>query len=110
LHIQLVIEKKVDADDEVPYAFDGRILLNALTEMWEPSRDFDFLRLPTAGARTIIAISGCVEIVKLAEFHQLTLSPIMIPSVMVLSSEGYPYVYNIDLENGGEYSPIKQYK
>ncbi|KAF9521957.1 WD40 repeat-like protein [Crepidotus variabilis] len=69
----------------------GGYLPNTITEMWEPSRDFAFLRLPTAGARTIVALSGTM------------------PHVMVLSSEGYLYLYNIDLENGGECSLIKQY-
>ena len=32
------------------------------------------------------------------------------PHVMVVSSEGYFYAYNIDLENGGECSLMKQYK
>lgn len=36
----------------------GGYLPGALTEMWEPSRDFAFLRLPTSGARCVVAISG----------------------------------------------------
>ncbi|KAG6863023.1 hypothetical protein C0993_000489, partial [Termitomyces sp. T159_Od127] len=38
----------------------GGYLPNTLTELWEPSRDFAFLRLPTpasAGARCIVALS-----------------------------------------------------
>jgi hypothetical protein len=31
------------------------------------------------------------------------------PQIMVVSSEGYFYSYNIDLENGGECSLTKQY-
>ncbi|TFK84038.1 WD40 repeat-like protein [Polyporus arcularius HHB13444] len=69
----------------------GGYLPNTLTEMWEPSRDFAFLRLPTSGARCIAALNGTM------------------PQVMVLSSEGYFYSYNIDLENGGECSLMKQY-
>ncbi|KAI0777802.1 WD40 repeat-like protein [Trametes elegans] len=69
----------------------GGYLPNTLTEMWEPSRDFAFLRLPTSGARCIAALSGTM------------------PQVMVISSEGYFYSYNIDLENGGECSLTKQY-
>ena len=38
----------------------GGYLPNTLTEMWEPSRDFAFLKLPTSGARCIVALSGCV--------------------------------------------------
>ncbi|KAH9954773.1 WD40 repeat-like protein [Russula dissimulans] len=69
----------------------GGYLPNTLTEMWEPSRDFAFLKLPTSGARCIVALSGTM------------------PQIMVVSSEGYFYSYNIDLENGGECSLMKQY-
>jgi len=69
----------------------GGYLPNTLTEMWEPSRDFAFLRLPTSGTRCIVALSGTL------------------PQVMVISSDGYFYSYNIDLENGGECSLTKQY-
>ena len=40
----------------------GGYLPNTLTEMWEPSRDFAFLRLPTSGARCIVALSGQVTL------------------------------------------------
>ncbi|KAF8223979.1 WD40 repeat-like protein [Tricholoma matsutake] len=70
----------------------GGYLPNTLTEMWEPSRDFAFLRLPTSGARCVVALSGTM------------------PHVMVISSEGYFYLYSIDLENGGECALIKQYR
>ncbi|KAF9486121.1 WD40 repeat-like protein [Pholiota conissans] len=69
----------------------GGYLPNTLTEMWEPSRDFAFLRLPSSGARSIVALSGTM------------------PHVMVISSEGYFYLYSIDLEKGGECSLMKQY-
>lgn len=69
----------------------GTYLPSAVTEMWEPSRDFAFLRLPTSGSRCVVALSGTM------------------PQVMVISAEGYFYLYNIDLENGGECSLIKQY-
>ena len=32
------------------------------------------------------------------------------PQVMVISAEGYFYLYNIDLDNGGECSLTKQYR
>jgi len=66
-------------------------LPNTLTEMWEPSRDFAYLKLPTSGVRCIVALSSNM------------------PHIMVVSSEGYFYSYNIDLENGGECSLMKQY-
>ncbi|KAG8906561.1 autophagy protein [Tulasnella sp. 403] len=69
----------------------GGYLPNTLTELWEPSRDFAYLKLPTSGVRCMVALSGTM------------------PQVMVISSEGYFYSYNIDLENGGECSLMKQY-
>ncbi|KAI3605887.1 protein-vacuolar targeting protein [Moniliophthora roreri] len=69
----------------------GGYLPNSLTEMWEPSRDFAFLRLPTSGARCVVALSSTT------------------PQVMVISSEGYFYSYSIDLEHGGECALLKQY-
>ncbi|GJJ10717.1 autophagy protein [Clathrus columnatus] len=69
----------------------GGYLPNTLSEMWEPSRDFAFLKLPTSGARCVVALSSTL------------------PQVMVISSEGFFYAYNIDLENGGECSLIKQH-
>jgi hypothetical protein len=38
----------------------GGYLPNTLTEMWEPSRDFVFFRLPTSGVRGVVALSGWV--------------------------------------------------
>ncbi|KIJ15193.1 hypothetical protein PAXINDRAFT_169336 [Paxillus involutus ATCC 200175] len=69
----------------------GGYLPNTITEIWEPTRDFAFLRLPTSGARCVVGLSGTL------------------PQVMVVSSEGYFYAYNIDLENGGECTLMKQY-
>ncbi|KIO18292.1 hypothetical protein M407DRAFT_84119 [Tulasnella calospora MUT 4182] len=70
----------------------GGFLPNPLAEVWEPSRDFAHLKLPTSGVRCVVALSGTM------------------PHVMVISSEGYFYSYNIDLENGGECSLMKQYR
>ncbi|KIJ51864.1 hypothetical protein M422DRAFT_58787 [Sphaerobolus stellatus SS14] len=70
----------------------GGYLPNTISELWEPSRDFAYLKLPTSGARCVVA-----------------LSPTM-PQVMVISSEGFFYSYSIDLENGGECTLMKQYR
>lgn len=69
----------------------GGYLPNTITEMWEPSRDFAFFHLPTSGVRSVVALSGTM------------------PHVMVLTSEGYFYLYSIDLEKGGECALLKQY-
>ncbi|CAG8584666.1 8601_t:CDS:2 [Diversispora eburnea] len=69
----------------------GNYLPDAITEMWEPTRDFAYLKLPSSGVQSVVALSNNT------------------PQVMVVTSEGYFYQYNIDLENGGECVLLKQY-
>ncbi|KAI6037629.1 WD40 repeat-like protein [Pisolithus marmoratus] len=69
----------------------GGYLPHTLTEMWEPARDFAYLRLPTSGVRSVVGLSSTL------------------PQVMVICSDGYFYAYSIDLENGGECVLMKQY-
>ncbi|KAI8058234.1 WD40-repeat-containing domain protein [Syncephalis plumigaleata] len=66
-------------------------LPDVLTEMWEPARDFAHLKLKTAGVQSLVALSSST------------------PQVIVVTSEGYLYLYNIDLERGGECVFNKQY-
>ena len=88
----------------------GGYLPNTITEMWEPSRDFAFLRLPTSGTKTVVALSGYVR--KSTKFFSSNNVAFRrtLPQVMVLSSDGYFYSYSIDLENGGECTLLKQHK
>ncbi|KAL7268375.1 autophagy protein, partial [Rhizina undulata] len=69
----------------------GGYLPNAVTEMWEPMRDFAFVKLPSAGVRSVVALSGTS------------------PQIMVVTGEGYFYLYNVDMEKGGECVLTKQY-
>ncbi|KAL5637691.1 hypothetical protein ACGC1H_002081 [Rhizoctonia solani] len=69
----------------------GGYLPGSLSDMWEPSRDFASLKLPTSGTRCIVALSNNT------------------PNVMVVSSEGFFYSYTIDLDVGGECVLNKQY-
>ncbi|TVY90677.1 Autophagy-related protein [Lachnellula willkommii] len=78
----------------------GGYLPQAVTEMWEPMRDFAFIKLPKGGMglnstggplRSVVAMSSSS------------------PQVMVVTSDGAFYVYNIDMENGGEAVLVKQY-
>ncbi|KAI9278410.1 WD40-repeat-containing domain protein [Phascolomyces articulosus] len=62
----------------------GSYLPGMITEMWEPSRDFASLKLSSAGVHSLVALSSTT------------------PQVMVITSEGFFYQYNIDLESGGE--------
>lgn len=68
----------------------GGYLPSAMTEMWEPARDFAFVKLPTPGVKSVVALS--------------TTSP----QIMVVTSEGFFYVYNVNMETGGECQLVKQ--
>ncbi|WVR08073.1 hypothetical protein IAU60_005119 [Kwoniella sp. DSM 27419] len=70
----------------------GGYLPRSVSEMWEPQRDFAFIKLRgNQGARTVVAMSSTV------------------PQVMVISADGLFQAYNIDLDNGGECSLMKEF-
>ncbi|KAK2746351.1 autophagy protein [Myotisia sp. PD_48] len=77
----------------------GGYLPQGVTEMWEPARDFAWIKIPKhAGSqprsgpvRSVVAMSSNT------------------PHVMVVTSEGNFYKFNIDLSKGGEGTRIKQY-
>ncbi|OCT44480.1 Autophagy-related protein 18 [Cladophialophora carrionii] len=76
----------------------GGYLPKGVAEMWEPSRDFAWIRLPksSSGAspsqlRSVVAMSANS------------------PQVMVVTNEGNFYVFTIDLATGGEGTLTKQY-
>lgn len=70
----------------------GGLLPSNVSSLWEPQRDFAFLKLPQAGVKSVVALSGTA------------------PQIMVLTSEGIYYCYNVDLENGGECVLQKSYR
>ncbi|GLA80520.1 autophagy protein [Aspergillus tubingensis] len=80
----------------------GGYLPKGVSEMWEPARDFAWIKLPKSnqgpGAngnngplRSVVAMSANT------------------PQVMVVTSDGNFYVFNIDLSKGGEGTLTKQY-
>lgn len=79
----------------------GGYLPKGVSEMWEPARDFAWIRLPrvnqgpggngSAPLRSVVAMSSNT------------------PQVMVVTSDGNFYVFNIDLSKGGEGTLTKQY-
>ncbi|KAF3932331.1 hypothetical protein ABW19_dt0209877 [Dactylella cylindrospora] len=69
----------------------GGYLPQAVTEMWEPQRDFAFVRLPVPGVKSVVALSSNS------------------PQIMVVTSDGFFYLYNVDMEKGGECILTKQY-
>lgn len=76
----------------------GGYLPSTVAQIWEPARDFAWVKVPrstsgssTGPVRTVVALSNNG------------------PQVMVVTSEGNYYVFNIDLEKGGEGTLFKQY-
>lgn len=76
----------------------GGYLPKGVAEMWEPSRDFAWIRLPKSNSgaspgqlRSVVAMSANS------------------PQVMVVTNEGNFYVFTIDLAKGGEGTLTKQY-
>ncbi len=76
----------------------GGYLPKGVTEMWEPARDFAWIKIPkmnnssTSGSlRSVVAMSSNT------------------PQAMVVTSEGNFYIFSIDLVKGGEGALTKQY-
>ncbi|GAB7362744.1 hypothetical protein MBLNU230_g3050t1 [Neophaeotheca triangularis] len=72
-------------------------LPSSVTEMWEPQRDFAWVRVPRSNAtgqpaRCVVAMGNNS------------------PQVMVATNEGDFYVYSVDLEKGGEGTLVRHYE
>ena len=71
-------------------------LPSSVTEMWEPQRDFAWMRIPRGAnglpVKSVVAMANSA------------------PLVMVATSEGDFYVYTVDLEKGGEGTLIRRYE
>ncbi len=76
----------------------GGYLPKGVAEMWEPSRDFAWIRLPKSPTGT--APNQLRSVVAMSPNS---------PQVMVVTNEGNFYVFRIDLAKGGEGTLIKQY-
>jgi len=76
----------------------GGYLPKGVAEMWEPSRDFAWIRLPRSASGT--APGQLRSVVAMSSNS---------PQVMVVTNEGNFYVFNIDLAKGGEGTLTKQY-
>ncbi|KAI0403007.1 protein-vacuolar targeting protein Atg18 [Xylaria palmicola] len=82
----------------------GNYLPQTVAGMWEPLRDFAYIKIPKTGAagrqgtgtsnqhlRSVVAMSSSS------------------PQVMVVTSDGSFYVFNIDMEHGGEGYLVKRF-
>ncbi|KIW11899.1 hypothetical protein PV08_09172 [Exophiala spinifera] len=76
----------------------GGYLPKGVAEMWEPSRDFAWIRLPKSNSGTSPSQLRSV----------VAMSPNS-PHVMVVTNEGNFYVFSIDFAKGGEGTLVKQY-
>ncbi|CCF40300.1 autophagy-like protein 18 [Colletotrichum higginsianum] len=92
----------------------GSYLPQTVTEMWEPLRDFAYIKIPkpsnspTGPVRTG---SGNMSGAQLPSgpLRSVVAMSSSSPQVMVVTSDGGFYVYNIDMEHGGEGYLVKQF-
>ena len=78
----------------------GGYLPQSVTEMWEPMRDFAFIKLPKSGLGVNSTGAPLRSVVAMSSNS---------PQVMIVTSDGGFYVFNINLEEGGEGRLVKQY-
>ncbi|KAI4165590.1 MAG: hypothetical protein LQ342_001003 [Letrouitia transgressa] len=85
----------------------GAYLPSAVSEMWEPARDFAWLKIPKVppggghGGRGLGSTAPLRSVVAMSSNS---------PQVMVVTNEGRFYVFWIDLEKGGEGRLVKDYE
>ncbi|TDZ28023.1 Autophagy-related protein 18 [Colletotrichum trifolii] len=89
----------------------GSYLPQTVTEMWEPLRDFAYIKIPRATQSPASARSGNVagSQVPSGPLRSVVAMSSSSPQVMVVTSDGGFYVYNIDMEHGGEGYLVKQF-
>ncbi|KAI4276111.1 MAG: hypothetical protein LQ337_002730 [Flavoplaca oasis] len=82
----------------------GAYLPSAVSEMWEPARDFAWFKVPKAST---LSGPGGEKGGSTAPLKSVVAMSHNSPQVMVVTNEGHFYVFGIDLENGGEGSLLK---
>lgn len=82
----------------------GGYLPKGVTEMWEPARDFAWIRLPKSPSAGAGSGGGGLRPVR----SMVAMCPNS-PQVMVVTSDGHLYIYDIDLSKGGEGKLTKQH-
>ncbi|KAL8841401.1 MAG: hypothetical protein Q9176_003281 [Flavoplaca citrina] len=99
----------------------GAYLPSAVSEMWEPARDFAWFKVPKASTLSGLggekggvpgrSASGSGSgLGSTAPLKSVVAMSHNSPQVMVVTNEGHFYVFGIDLENGGEGSLLKLYE
>ncbi|KAI2642008.1 protein-vacuolar targeting protein Atg18 [Xylaria nigripes] len=83
----------------------GNYLPQSVTEMWEPLRDFAYIKIPkSTGSSGRQGISGNSQ-----QLRSVVAMSSSSPQVMVVTSDGGFYVFNIDMEHGGEGYLVKRF-
>lgn len=101
----------------------GAYLPTAVSEMWEPTRDFAWLKIPKSSSPLSSSDPGQRSgsgggggggggsgLGSTAPLKSVVAMSHNSPQVMVVTSEGRFYVFGIDLEKGGEGSLVKVYE
>ncbi|KAF6821635.1 autophagy-like protein 18 [Colletotrichum sojae] len=91
----------------------GSYLPQTVTEMWEPLRDFAYIKIPKSSNSPTASSRGGSNTSGSSLPHSPIRSVVAMssssPQVMVVTSDGGFYVYNIDMEHGGEGYLMKQF-
>ncbi|KAI9809945.1 MAG: autophagy protein [Sarcosagium campestre] len=78
----------------------GGYLPSAVTEMWEPTRDFAYIKIPKSASGSLTGGAPLKSVVAMSSIR---------PLVMIVTNEGAFYAFSIDMEKGGEGMLYKQY-
>ncbi|EMR72021.1 putative autophagy-like protein 18 protein [Eutypa lata UCREL1] len=81
-------------------------LPQTVTEMWEPLRDFAYIKIPKSSVTSSSSHRPAASSGQLRSVVAMSSSS---PQVMVVTSDGGFYVFNIDMEQGGEGYLVKQF-
>lgn len=92
----------------------GSYLPQTVTEMWEPLRDFAYIKIPksssnVASPRGGAGGSGAGGSSSAGPLRSVVAMSSSSPQVMVVTSDGGFYVFNIDMEHGGEGYLVKHF-
>ncbi|KAI1320075.1 WD40 repeat-like protein [Xylariaceae sp. FL0255] len=82
----------------------GNYLPQTVTEMWEPLRDFAYIKIPKSAASTRQTTAAGNQ-----QLRSVVAMSSTSPQVMVVTSDGGFYVFNIDMEHGGEGYLVKRF-
>ncbi|KAL8387536.1 hypothetical protein RB595_009837 [Gaeumannomyces hyphopodioides] len=99
----------------------GSYLPQTVTEMWEPARDFAYIKIPKSSSSAISprqggGVGGAAGSISSppgphsnGPLRSVVAMSSSSPQVMVVTSDGGFYVFNINMEHGGEGYLVKQF-